>query len=366
MENYAYIQSPRSADDWVELARDQRSRGRLFRKHILNLGPLYHPKTGEKLDLDDRFYNRLHDNFVNGACDIVQVPLADDQNQHSEDPARNLGEVVDIQREGNKVFAVMDIRKDADAIGKTLLGASAFLSMDYTDTATNKKVGPTLLHTAITNRPYVTHLDPFAEVLAATNADTSSDGIVLLSQEAEVPATKEELIAGLKEHGIDVEALQAAATSQPDTAALTAALTKALEPAGTVKLSNGKGEDEISLTDIVGAVAELAQTNGTLAASVVGLQKKDASREIDGYVKDGRVLPKQRDSYVELALTNRDLLDSLLPDEPVVKLNHQAGVTPPDDKKKQEDLDAEIIRLTTSEDPKVKKYFDPEAANYAR
>ncbi len=177
--------------------------------------------------------------------------------------------------------------------------------------------------------------------------------------------TKEELIAGLKEHGIDVEALQAAATSQTDTAALTAALTKALEPAGTVKLSNDS-KDEISLTDIVGAVAELAQTNGTLSASVVSLQKKDAAREIDSYVKDGRVLPKQRDSFVELALTNRALLDSLLPDEPVIPLNSQQGVAPPEDEKRQKDLDAEIIRLTTSEDPKVKKYFDADAANYAR
>ncbi len=362
MENFAYIQSPRS--EWIELTRDKRSRGRLFKKHILNLGTLFHPKTGEQLTLDEAWYRQLKNNFDSSVCDIVQVPLADAQNQHSEDPARNLGEVVDVQREGSKVFAVMDIRKDADEIGKTLLGASAFLSMDYTDSATNKKVGPTLLHTAITNRPYVTHLDPFTEVLAATNADTSSDGIVLLSQEAEVP-TKEELIAGLKEHGIDVEALQAAATSQTDTAALTAALTKALEPAGTVKLSNDS-KDEISLTDIVGAVAELAQTNGTLSASVVSLQKKDAAREIDSYVKDGRVLPKQRDSFVELALTNRALLDSLLPDEPVIPLNSQQGVAPPEDEKRQKDLDAEIIRLTTSEDPKVKKYFDADAANYAR
>ena len=84
---------------------------------------------------------------------------------------------MDIQREGDKVYTLLDIRDPAAAekMGKTLLGASAFLHMDYTDTRTNKKVGPTLLHTCVTNRPYVTDLDDYEEVVAATADDLPAD-----------------------------------------------------------------------------------------------------------------------------------------------------------------------------------------------
>ena len=71
----------------------------------------------------------------------------------------------------------------------------------------------------------------------------------------------------------------------------------------------------------------------------------------------GRVLPKQRDAFVELRLTNPDMLGKLLPDEPVVALNQQEGVNPPQDAKRKSDLDAEILRLTT--EGATAQYFQP-------
>src|SRR3954468_19743165 len=79
----------------IELSR--KSSGTLFRKHILNVGKdLIHPAVG-RLHIDEEFVNTLRTNFANKACDIVQVPLANDKNQHVEDPDRNVGEVVDIE-----------------------------------------------------------------------------------------------------------------------------------------------------------------------------------------------------------------------------------------------------------------------------
>src|ERR1044072_4503734 len=183
---------PSDGDGYVELARTKQ--GRLFRKHILNKGPLLHPTTGATISIDDKFVSTLTKNFNDGVCDIVQVPLANDKNEHSEDPMRNIGEVIGIEAKDDKVYAVIDARDApaADKLGKTLLGASAMLHLDYTNTKTGQKVGPTLLHTCVTNRPYVTGLEDYKEIVAATS-DTSQRAVLLTTAPApaevvEVPA----------------------------------------------------------------------------------------------------------------------------------------------------------------------------------
>ena len=222
--------------------------------------------------------------------------------------------------------------------------------MNYKDTATQQRIGPALLHHCLTNRPYVTGLDDYEEVLAAT-ADSAADmelgenPVILALPEDRMP-TKEEMLAALKaEHGIDVEALQAAADAKPDMAAFTAAVTDALKDSGAVQLSATDGD--LSQTDVVGAIVELARKNETLTESVASLQRKDAENEVDGYISTGRVLPKQRKAFIKLALDDREMLDDMLPAEPVVKLNHQEGIGGPDgEQKHRENIDEEIDRLS--------------------
>jgi hypothetical protein len=348
MEPFVIIPSP--SGDYVELARSRQARGRVFRKHILNLGELIHPKTGERLKLDEAWFDRVKSNFDNGVCDIAQVPLANDKNEHSEDPLRNAGEVIGFEREGKKVYDLVDIR-DPDIAQRIadgrILGASAFLSLDYTDTSTGDKAGPALLHHCLTNRPYVTGLDDYEEVIAAS-ADGEGD-VIVLAQEETVP-TKEELLAALKaEHGIDVEDLQAQVSQRADMSGLTAMLTEALKPAGDLKLTGGDGET-VSLSDVVGAVAELAEKNVALSGTVGDLQKDAAEREVDGYIGKGRLLPKTRKHAVKLALSgDREGLDDILAPEkePYVRLNHTEGAAPPQGEQKHlEDIDGEIARLT--------------------
>jgi hypothetical protein len=383
-------------DDYaeIELTRDRRVTGTVFRKHLLNLGTLHHPKTGEQLKLDDTWYNQLKTNFDNQVCDIVQVPLADAQNKHSEYPRDNVGEVVGIEREGDKIYSLVDVR-DPDAVkglrNRTLLGASAFLHLDYKDTRTNKNVGPTLLHHCITNRPYVTGLEDYQEVVAATAGgggevvvlsqpeephDAPSEpradkpGDVLTQEEPAVAElTQAELIAQLKTHGIDVEALQATAAApavQGLTAdQVTAALTSALQQAApTLSLTAGDGQ-KLELSDVVGAVAELAQQHHAFGDRVVALERERAESEIDGYISAGRVLPKQREAYVTMALTNRDQMAVMLPDSPIVKLNSQVGTggRPQGEQKQEWNIDQEVLRLTVEHagvfDPAAKR--DPRA-----
>lgn len=344
------------------LARTRRVQGRLFEKHILNRGTLIHPKTGAKIEIDDAFVRSMQENFAKGVCDIVQVPLANDQNEHVETASANLGEVVAIRERGGKVYALIDARQDADKFGKTYLGASAFLSTDYTDSSTGKKAGPTLLHVAVTNRPYVTGLDDYKEVLAAS-ADNTGEVVVLTApEETEVPPTKEELLAQLKDgHGIDVEALQAAAAQPPapDQAALTAAVTEALQASGLRPSAGEGGEGEVKLSDVTAAVLELSADNKTLRESVGSLQRQAAEAEVQGYIDVGRLLPKTKDTAVTLALTNRDALETILApaDKPYVPLAAKEGVSGPDSDQHQErDIDSELARLTADHS----QFFSPD------
>lgn len=362
---------PSDGDGFVELARTKQ--GRLFRKHILTKGDLLHPKTGSTISVDDTFFDTLTKNFDAGVCPIVQVPLADAQNRHSEDPDRNLGEVIGVEAKDNKLYAIIDAREKADKFGKTLLGASAMLDLDYTDTKTGKKVGPTLLHACVTNRPYVTDLEPYEEILAAT-ADTSERAVLLTrapvteaepeqktksgdketGEMGETTATDtaatapslDELLAALKKHhNIDVSALQAKAVESEQSASLSQALVDALTTAGVVKLSNST-DDKPSTEDVVGAVAELATSNVALTNRVHGLERKDAENAVDALIVEGRIRPAERDARVELKLTNSEMFDRLLPADRIVALTKETGVTPPQGEAQEKNLDSDIVRLS--------------------
>jgi Mu-like prophage I protein len=325
------IPSPRG--DYVELGRTQA--GRLFKKHILTEGDLIHPVTKEVIPIDSEFVGKLQSNFEAGVCDIVQLPLANDDNQHVESPDRNLGQVIGLQREGDKLYAMCDFRKGGEDVGKTLLGASAFLHTNYVDTRTGEAMGPTLLHVAVTNRPYVTGLEDYSEIIAATAANTGET--VLLTPPKEPKMTKEELLKALKEeHGIDVEALKLSATTEaaPDNKVLI----KALTDAGVIKLTAGQTVETVSLTnqDVVDAVAELASDNVKLSQAVTATREQVAAlttdkvtAEVDGLVRQGRVLPAQRDAMLELALTNREIFDKMVPATPLIKLSSEVGHTAP-------------------------------------
>lgn len=370
MGEFLIIPSP-AGDNYAELsavpvalARSRKVQGRLFRKHILNMGPLIHPKTGAKIDVNEPFVAAMQNNFKAGVCDIVQVPLANAKNEHTEAPVDNLGEVVGIEREGSKVYALIDARKDAENFGKTYLGASAFLSTDYTDTRTGQKAGPTLLHVAVTNRPYVTGLDDYQEVVAATADGVTEEAVVLTPEEGAMP-TKEEMLAALRdEHGIDVEALQRQATQAGDVSQLTSAIAGALSGNAGLQLSADSG---ITGEDLVGAISELATLSRSQGEEIGRLQRREAETEVDGYVSTGRLLPKSRNRAVEMVLSgDRDgLADFLAPEkEPYVKLSAQSGVTGDTDEGHVKDVDTEVSRIAALS--RSSHMFEPNSNGKAR
>lgn len=351
MPQFDNIIAPSVEGEFVELSRTRS--GRVFRKHILNKGPLIHPVTKTKLNVDDDFVDALLDNFNTGVVDHVQIPKAGPKNEHTEDPDRNVGEVIGLEVDGDKVFALLDVRtEDADKLGKTLLGISASMSLDYTDTRTGKHVGPTLLHTCITNRPYVLDLDDFQE-LVNLSADLVGETAVMVADSTDIETVasaeeremdKDTLIAILKDqYSIDVVGLQTAVESQ---AALSSVLASALTSSGVVQLSAGSAASE---EDILQAVIGLATNNVELTAKVTELEnetlRKSAEVRVDDLVRDGKILPAVRDAMVELNLTNAALFDQLIPAESVVNLSQEVGSEEGNDSGTELDADKELERL---------------------
>lgn len=312
-----------NATGFVELARSQQ--GKLFRKQILPMnGSFTHPTAaGKEIYIDEAFAKSLKKNFTDKVCDIVQVPLVNDKNIHVEDPLRNVGEVIDVEYDSKGVYAIIDARKHEDDFGKVLLGASAMMHLDYEDTKSGKRRGPTLLHVAVTNRPYVTDLDTFVALSAGGSgspADTSGETPVVLipADQLEEPMDLNQMLQALKDdHGIDVADLQAKAAGSEGE--LLTALSNVIAP--------DKGET-LSLSDVADAVIEMHENTVSLSARVDELTTANdalllsaAEAEIDGYISEGRILPKQRDAMIELSRTQRETFETLLPENPIVSLS---------------------------------------------
>lgn len=393
MPEFECFIAPSPVADWTEVDEVRLSRktkqGRVFEKHILNFGDLIHPVTGQKIKIDKAFADTLVKNFDEGYCDIVQVPLANDQNQHVENPGANLGEVLGLRVDdaAGKVYAQVDARKQADDFGKTLLGASAFMHLNYKDTKTGQRVGPTLLHVAVTNRPYVTGLDPYQEIVAASSEYDGEPALLEMSattdqEEAAVPRTLQDILAELKaDHNLDVESLQTALSAaeakasetevalstaqeelaaKPDLDELVDKVRAALSGTGVADETKLSAGGDVTADDIVSAVATLAQDNVKLTSAneetskrVAALEKRHVETEIDGYIAEGKILPAKREVFLTMALTNREMFDQVLPDEPLVKLGNEQGSGPSAEahQTQEVDIEAEIARLTSSDGP---------------
>lgn len=335
MDLYAIAPAPSDSDDFVELS-GTRSKYRVFRKHILNMGPLYY--EGKTINIDEDFYNNLETNLKNQVC-IPSVPKVNDKNQHVEDPDLNIGKVVGLSRRGDKIYADFEARdpEAAKKLGddKTYLGASAFFSTNYTDHRNNTRVGPTLLHVAVTNRPYVTALEDYEEVYLSEVDDSSGEAVLLTATPKENhKMTRDELFAALKaDYDIDVPELQVRADDAEKRAesavALSAAIYSDLVDAEFVALSDS--DDAPTYEDIKTAIDGIKEERVALSAQIAEMNEAQARSEADAKVQklidSAFITEEKREVYVKLAMNDIETYEALVPQEALVKLSEDGTST---------------------------------------
>lgn len=352
---YAIAPAPRRSEDFVQLSAGSATKYPVFEKHILNFGTLLY--NGRKIEIDDTFYSIMERNFQDGICDTVSVPRVDSKNQHVEDPDRNIGKVIGLSNRDGKIYARFEARdlEAAKKIGKTYLGASALFSTNYTDTHTGEKVGPTLLHVAVTNRPYVTKLEDYEEVMLSRVDDSSVKAVVLTANYKETTTMDlEELFTALKvDHGIDVPELQArvktAETESEKAVALSSQIISDLADAEFVALSaDATPTYEDVKAAIDGAREEIVNLSAQITEANEAKARSEAEAKVQKLVDDAFITEDKFDVYVKLAMTDPETYEALVPAEALVSLSAEEGtteVTEPPAASKEDEYKEDLERI---------------------
>ena len=343
-EQFAIIPAP-VGDGFVELSSaPPRAQGKVFRKQILKYGDLNY--KGRKYKVDETFADTLVRNF-HEVGEIVHAPKAGPRNEHNDDPDRNVGEVIGIEKTDKGVDIILDARTDdAEKIGKTILGVSGLIALNHENRETGERVGPTLLHACLTNRPHVTGLAPFEEILAMTagGADTQEETIFLTDIEETAMPTKEEAIEALKkDHGIDVVALTAEveelrplkaenADLKPKAdgyVALTSAISTAFEGDADVLALTAGSEATVEeyITSVTNAHDQIVSLSAEIETAKKEALDKEAEADVEKLVLSGYILPAKKDAALRLRKHDKDLFNETY-DAPVIALSQEQGDEP--------------------------------------
>ncbi len=166
--------------------------GTVFRKQIAKFGKWVNPLFPiEFMELDREWAQQIVDNFNAGVIDHVPVPL-----DHTDQTEANTGEVIKLEIEDDGLYGYLDIRRPNvvdDILGGLIFDVSISFDWDYIDTADGKHHGPTLLHVALVNNPYLKGMPEFEEAqvgayseqwgkLQTTLALPKSSSVIMLSE----------------------------------------------------------------------------------------------------------------------------------------------------------------------------------------
>jgi hypothetical protein len=359
--------------------------GSKFRKEIIKFGQYRHPNPlfSDDKDFDWTFAQADADemiaNFQAGLVDSVKFIDA-----HDETNTRLLGTVVQLEKTDSGVTAVIDVEDEQKAVeirskmgdGKSLAsGISVGLDNAYrvSDATNSKKRAQNVLrHVASVTIPWINGLEDWQEIGADNTklnfGHENYTGTPLVGKEDKTDMTEEQRKAALKiiiaaSNKTEAEVLKLLADAGID---LAGEPVKKDEIDPTVKavmdaikgLANAdddddeededKSKDDKSKNDSdvsaalaalksemnnknAGVAKVLTELTGLLQnanSAVADQQKAMAAREADEAVatliKAGQILPKQKEHYVALFLSNKSLFETMTADLPkVIDFNDQ-------------------------------------------
>jgi len=141
--------------------------GQLYKKEIVTKGKYADQWFPElSFEIDDTVMKEFTTNFKNKIAGRIAVPA-----MHTTDPEQNRGELLAIELEGKSLMGYIDIR-DEDMVKKIDEGVvwdvSISFTHDYVDNK-GKEHGHTITHVALVNNPYIKEMKPFQALSEMVN-----------------------------------------------------------------------------------------------------------------------------------------------------------------------------------------------------
>lgn len=140
--------------------------GTLYYKQIAAFGKWVNPLFPvESMTLDKAWAQSIVDNFNADPKLVDNVPIP---RNHTDDVSANTGEVIGLNIEADGLYGWLDVRDwstSSDIDGGLIFDDSISFDWDFVDTKTGDTHGPTLLHVALVNNPYLTGMKPFDKVI---------------------------------------------------------------------------------------------------------------------------------------------------------------------------------------------------------
>jgi hypothetical protein len=165
---------------------------RVFRKQILKKGTIKY--KGKRVDFDDSLLAELAKNFDEGAYDQVPLVLANEANQHNEDPERFHGELLSVELTPEGLDGIFSLTSKGARIVKDnpRLGVSARI-MGGVEHADGREFGRSIRHVLATMNPRLTGMKPWQAAMDLSEEDEDLEVVDLTAatvKEGSLMATK--------------------------------------------------------------------------------------------------------------------------------------------------------------------------------
>lgn len=317
---------------FAEGDNDSQMVGTVFRKQIAKFGKWVNPLFPiEFMELDEAWAKDLVKNFNAKVIDHVPVPL-----DHTDMTEANTGELIKLEIvPGDGLYGYLDIRRPQtveDINNGLIFDVSISFDWNYIDTAEGKEHGPTLLHVALVNNPYLKGMPAFEEAQVGSYSEQwgklqtalslpKSDSVIMLSESKvkELQAMETATVKNDKEYAVEITvkneegeevkktlaAGEETEVPKDQSEAVLGQIADAVDPdAEDDSNSDDEGDDENGdgNQDEQDDKSNLSETE---RKELEDLRKKQALSEVESMyntlLSNNKIVPAQKDKFMALA-----------------------------------------------------------------
>ncbi len=303
-----------------------------FKKQLLKKGKWYHSGADNGiLEINENTLKKIVKNFKDKVVDHVTVPLT-----HTNDPSMNTGEVVELELTNDGLDAICEIKEESivEKIKKGLIKSiSASFDPNYFDKKEGKYLGPALLHAALVHEPYIKGMrdfialsDEFKDRQIIDFEDINSIVVGKLDEMSAKINSLSETIEELKNNGVNKNMNEEKKEETTETVVEPTSTEEKKEEtnsevtmdggqiaSATIKVEDVKKEESVENKDENQPTTETepAKTEEANVADTTAEQEKvelaDAEVVFNKFLKDGKILPVQKESFIKLYTSKKSI-----------------------------------------------------------